>query len=325
MSHSSNLFITGSISIIEVVAAVIVRSDGQFLLTRRPGGKIYSGYWEFPGGKVEKHESLFEALNRELWEELGIKVSVAYPWITRIFSYPHATVRLHFFRVVKWEGKLAPREKQGLFWQFPDQVEVSPILPANDAILRALLLPPIYAITRATEVGIKLALEQIEQGLKKGLRLLQIREKSMSPEELLGFSRQVLALAHAYRAKVMINGDPELAREISADGVHFTSTQLMAMSFRPDPGYGLSSASCHNSEELFVAEQLELDFVVLGPVQPTFSHPNQSTLGWRRFAKLTCGYSLPVYALGGLSSEDLPVAQEMGGHGVAMMRGIASL
>ncbi|MCE7914201.1 MAG: Nudix family hydrolase [Nitrosomonas sp. PRO4] len=325
MNHSSNLSITGSIPIIEVVAAVIVRPDGQFLLTRRPGGKIYSGYWEFPGGKVEKHESLFDALSRELWEELGIQISIAYPWITRIFSYPHATVRLHFFRVVEWTGKLAPREKQGLFWQFPHQVEVSPILPANDAILRMLLLPPIYAITRATEIGIKLALEQIEEGLKKGLRLLQVREKSMAAEELREFSRQVLALSRAYRAKVMINGDPELAREISADGVHFTSAQLMAMSTRPDPTYGLCSASCHNSEELFAAEQLELDFVVLGPVQPTLSHPDQSALGWRRFAKLTCDYSLPVYALGGLSSKDLLIAQEMGGHGIAIIRGIVTI
>ena len=112
--------IVESMPIVEVVAAVIMRSDGQFLLTRRPGGKVYSGYWEFPGGKVEKNESLLHALERELWEELGIQIRHAYPWITRIFSYSHATVRLHFFRVVKWKGSVAPREKQGLFWQWPN-------------------------------------------------------------------------------------------------------------------------------------------------------------------------------------------------------------
>lgn len=321
MNHSTTP-IAESTPIVEVVAAVILQPDGQFLLTRRPGGKVYSGYWEFPGGKVEPNESLLHALDRELWEELGIHVRQAYPWITRIFSYSHATVRLHFFRVVEWEGKPSPREKQGLSWQQPHLVEVSPILPANGPILQALLLPPVYAITQATEIGIEPALKQIEQALQNGLRLLQIREKQMAKDALQEFSMQVLALAQSYQAKVLINGDAELAREMGADGVHFTSSQLMALSCRPDPGYGLCGASCHNAEELFAAEQLGLDFVVLGPVQSTLSHPGISPLGWKRFATLIRDYSLPVYALGGLHPEDLPIAQEMGAHGIAMMRGV---
>ncbi len=320
MSHLSAP-IAASVPIVGVVAAVIFRPDGQFLLTRRPGGKVYSGYWEFPGGKVEKNESLLHALGRELWEELGIHVRHANPWVTRIYTSSHATVRLHFFRVMEWEGKLTPREKQGLFWQLPHQVEVSPLLPANGPILQSLLLPPVYAITQAMEIGIESALKQIEQALQNGLRLLQIREKHMAKDMLREFSIRVLALAHTYQVKVLINGDADLAREVGADGVHFTSSQLMAMSCRPDPGYGLCSASCHNAEELFAAEQLGLDFVVLGPVQPTLSHPGLSPLGWRRFATLIRDYSLPVYALGGLCREDLPIAQEMGAHGIAMMRG----
>lgn len=323
MNHLSTA-IAESTPIVDVVVAVIMRPDGQFLLTRRPGGKVYSGYWEFPGGKVEKNESLLRALERELWEELGIHVRHANPWITRIYTYSHATVRLHFFRVVEWQGKLTSREKQDLFWQLPHHVEVSPLLPANGPILQSLLLPSIYAITQAMEIGIESALKQIEQALQNGLRLLQIREKHMAIDMLREFSIQVLALARAYRAKVLINGDADLVREVGADGVHLSSSQLMAMSCRPDPGYGLCSASCHNAEELFAARQLGLDFVVLGPVQPTLSHPGLSPLGWGKFATLIRGYSLPVYALGGLRPEDLPVAQEMGAHGIAMMRGIVN-
>ncbi len=316
--------INESTPIVEVVAAVILRPDGQFLLTRRPGGKIYSGYWEFPGGKVEKNESLLHALERELWEELGVHIRHAHPWITRVFTYSHATVRLHFFRVVEWEGRLSPREKQGLFWQLPHQVAVSPILPANGPILQALLLPPVYAITQATQIGIESALIQIEQALQNGLRLLQVREKHMAQDSLREFSTQVLALARAYQARVLINSDAVLAREIGADGVHFTSSQLMSLPCRPDLEYGVCGASCHNAEELFAAEQLGLDFVVLSPVQTTLSHPELSPLGWRRFATLIRDYSLPVYALGGLHQEDLTIAQEMGAHGIAMMRGIVS-
>ncbi|SFE42910.1 Nudix family hydrolase [Nitrosomonas sp. Nm166] len=310
--------------IIEVVAAVIMRPNGQFLLTRRPKGKIYSGYWEFPGGKVENNESLLQALERELWEELGIQIRHPYPWITRVFSYSHATVRLHFFRVVEWEGRVAPQEKQGLFWQWPHQIAVSPVLPANGPILQALLLPPLYAITQAAEIGIEPALKQIEQALQNGLRLLQIREKQMAKDLLREFSRQILALAHDYQARVLINSDMALVREIGADGVHLTSSQLMALSSRPDPEYGLCGASCHNTEELFAAQQLGLDFVVLSPVQPTLSHPELFPLGWRKFAALIRDYPLPVYALGGLRLEDLQIAQGMGAHGIALMRGIVN-
>ncbi len=311
-------------TIVEVVAAVIMRPDGQFLLTRRPGGKLYSGYWEFPGGKVELGETLLQSLERELWEELGIQVTHAQPWITRVFTYPHATVRLNFFRILAWNGKLEPREKQGLFWQSPQHVNVSPILPANAPILRALQLPPIYAITHAAEIGVENCLAQIQIAFQQGLRLLQIREKTMERVLLRNFSTQVIALAKTFQAKIVINGDAELAREVGADGVHLTASQLMSISARPiftEPA--LCGASCHNEEELHAAEKLALDFVVLGPVQTTLTHPNLSALGWNRFARLIQNASIPIYALGGLRKKDLTIAQELGAHGIALMRGMA--
>lgn len=314
----------GFTAAVEVVAAVIMRSDGEFLLTRRPEGKIYAGHWEFPGGKVEQDEPLRHALIRELWEELGIQVRVAHPWLTRVFCYSHAKVRLHFFRVLEWEGEPIARENQGLSWQFPHQVEVSPILPANAPILQGLSLPSVYAITQAADVGSDVALKRIEYGLEKGMLLWQIREKQMTPEMLKNFSQQVIKRVHACGGKVIINGNTQLARHIGADGVHLTAAQLMTLSARPDPTYGICGASCHNAEELFVAEQLGLDYVVLSPVNPTLSHPEISPLGWRKFARLIQDYSMPVYALGGLGREDVPIAQEMGAHGIAMMRGAAT-
>jgi 8-oxo-dGTP diphosphatase len=126
---------------VEVVAAVIQRDDGQFLLGERPSGKVYAGYWEFPGGKVEPGESPLAALGRELNEELGITVERAYPWLTRDYDYAHAAVRLRFHRVLAWSGELHGRENQRFEWQRPGAVAVEPMLPANGPILKALTLP----------------------------------------------------------------------------------------------------------------------------------------------------------------------------------------
>ncbi len=100
--------------VVDVAAAVIEQPDGSFLLAQRPAGKVYEGYWEFPGGKVEPDEAVADALGRELHEELGIEVEHAYPWITRTYAYPHATVRLHFYRVVRWRHDPHPREGQSI-------------------------------------------------------------------------------------------------------------------------------------------------------------------------------------------------------------------
>ena len=103
---------------------MIQRPDGCFLLGQRPAGKVYAGYWEFPGGKVEAGEAPLPALARELREELGIEVETAYPWLTRDYDYAHAAVRLRFFRVVRWSGSLHGRERQRFVWQSPDAITV---------------------------------------------------------------------------------------------------------------------------------------------------------------------------------------------------------
>lgn len=311
-------------SIIDVSVAIIIRSDGAFLLSRRPAGKPYAGYWEFPGGKVQPGETFLHALQRELWEELGIWVDDAFPWITRVFTYPHAKVRLHFYRVVTWHGEPQAREQQDLSWQFPNDMQVEPMLPANEPILRALDLPTIYAITNAAEWGIEHSLSRMKRALDQGVRLVQIREKEMAIETLRPFAREIIALAHRHRARVLVSCSPGRInlgfwREVGADGVHFPAAHLMMLSKRPDTG--LCGASCHNAEELFQAEQLKMDFAVLAPVMPTLSHPESPSLGWQKLASLIQDCSIPVFALGGLRYEDLNTAWEHGSHGVAMMRG----
>jgi 8-oxo-dGTP diphosphatase len=304
---------------IEVAAAVILREDGRFLLGQRPAGKVYAGYWEFPGGKVEAGEAPLAALERELREELGITVRSAHPWLTRDYDYAHAAVRLRFFRVVEWSGDLHGRERQRFAWQLPDALSVDPLLPANAPILRALRLPPVYGITNTAELGVPEFMRGLERALTGGLRLVQVREKQMRGKELRDFAAKVTALSHARGARVMVNADAELAREAGADGVHLTSAQLRELGQRP--ALDLVGASCHDAEELERAGALGADLAVLGPVKPTPSHPGAPGIGWERFAELVRDCPLPVYALGGLRASDLETACRRGAHGISMMRG----
>jgi 8-oxo-dGTP diphosphatase len=312
--------VTQDTSLVEVVAAVIVKPDASFLLQRRQQGKKYAGYWEFPGGKVESYdESLVCALRRELHEELGIEVQKAYPWLTQVYTYPHATVRLNFFRVTQWQGQLHGREDQALAWQSLSQPVVAPLLPANVALLRALALPSVYAISNAREMGADGFMRALDGALRDGLQLIQVREKAMPPDRVKTFAAAVVKRAKPFGAKVLINSDLELAQEIGADGVHLNSGQLMACVTRPQLEW--VGASCHDARELERAARLGVDFVVLGPVQATATHPEAIPLGWQQFARLIERYSVPVYALGGLLPLDLQTAWTSGAHGIAMQRG----
>jgi 8-oxo-dGTP diphosphatase len=120
---------------VDVAVGVLIDANGRFLLTSRPEGKVYAGYWEFPGGKLEAGESVEAALRRELHEELGITIGHAQAWKIDLMDYPHARVRLHFCKVFDWSGEFEMRERQAMAWQdLP--VQVAPVLPGTVPVLR---------------------------------------------------------------------------------------------------------------------------------------------------------------------------------------------
>lgn len=120
------------------VAVGIIYQDDQFLLAKRPQGKPYAGYWEFPGGKIEAHETVHQALERELEEELGIRIGQSHAWNMIEHDYPHAYVRLHLCLVKVWQGQARGLEGQELHWQTMraiDLIAVEPLLPATITII----------------------------------------------------------------------------------------------------------------------------------------------------------------------------------------------
>ncbi len=304
-------------SVIEVSVAIIQRPDGAVLLAQRPTAKVYGGYWEFPGGKLEQGETPLTALIREIHEELGLEIVTVYPWVTRTFAYPHANVRLHFFRVREWQGVPYAKEHQSLSWQWPEHIEVAPLLPANAPILRALKLPSVYAISNVKELGVAEFLVHAEAALEKGLRMLVLRENQLSKDDVALLLQKLIALAGPYGARVLVHSN-SLDDIPPANGVHGSAKLLMQWLSRPPAE--LVGASCHNAQELARAAELNLDFVVLSPVLPTPSHPNEPCLGWSKFAALLENYPIPAYALGGMENNMLNDAYRAGGQGIAMLR-----
>ena len=304
--------------IVPVAVAVLQRRDGRVLLAQRLTGTPFPGYWEFPGGKLEPGESPRQALARELHEELGIEVVRAAPWLTQRYRYPHANVELAFFRVFEWHGEPHGRDGQAIAWQTPGAFEVEPLLPANTTILRALELPLVYGITMADELGEQAFLARARLAIDAGLRLIELREKHWPAARICRLAELILSMAKPARARVLLNGDVELARQLGCDGVHWTAANLLGAYARVDGM--LCAASCHNADELARAAALSLDFAVLGPVAATPTHPWSEPLGWPRVEAMLRESPIPVYALGGLTQNDLDTAIDCGAHGVALRR-----
>jgi 8-oxo-dGTP diphosphatase len=310
----------GAKLLVNVAVAVVQRADGRVLLAERPRGKVSAGYWEFPGGKFDAGEQAEQALARELHEEIGVELERAHPWLTYEHDYPDKRVRLHFYRVLAWHGTPHGREGQRVSWEDPEAVTVAPLLPANDKVLEALRLPALYAITNAAQCGVVEFMARLKRALESGVRLIQVRERELAPEQRAQFARRVITLAHRYGARVLVEGDETLARKAGADGVHTASERLMRLAARP--ATRLWAASCHNAEELARAGALGADFVILSPVLPTATHPDMPALGWARFETFTRDYPLPVYALGGMKPGLLDEAIRRGAHGIALSSGI---
>jgi len=241
-------------------------------------------------------------------------VTEAAPWITRVYEYTHATVRLHFFRVTAWEGEPQPLEDQAIAWQRVEAPDVAPMLPANAPVLSALALPAIMVVSNAAELGIdgwvmKLAERAIEEKL-----LVQIREKGAERLRVQHLLSRALARTEPFGSRVVVNIDCGTFPQ--ASGVHLTAKALMAASARPVAA--IAGASAHNEVELERAVRLGLDYAVIGPVKSTPSHAGVAPLGWEQFAELAHDRPMPCYAIGGLTRADLSEAKRRGAHGVAL-------
>lgn len=304
--------------VLHVAAAVLRDAAGCVLLTQRTLDRDYPGRWEFPGGKPEPGESCEQALGRELQEELGITIGACRPLIAVPQQNAQRRLRLDVLEVERFSGDPQGREGQALQWCALPQLASVPMPPADLPVVAALIQPARYAITPEPEDDDDAFLCAIDRLFANGLRRLQLRCKTIDGARRAHLAAAIAARARLASAELLINADLGLAEALGC-GLHLTSAQLAGLTRRPS--VSLLAASCHDLADIARADRLRCDFIVLGPVAATASHPQAVPLGWRQFEALRSHTSLPVYALGGMTPGDLPIARAHGAQGIAAIRG----
>lgn len=322
-----------------VVAAVIVDDGGRILLARRPQDKHQGGLWEFPGGKVETGESEPGALRRELEEELGLTPLESRPLIRISHDYPDKSVTLSVWRVTRFLGHEAVagevgREGQAITWARPDTLPSFSFPAANVPIVAAARLPALWRITpELTEVEAVLAWARARRAAplspREGGEGWLLRLPGWAPTDYLAVAALLLPMASDAGVPLLLHGDPALLDALpQAAGVHVPAAlaasrlaQRRAASIadgqRQHAMQHLLSVAAHSPDELAVATALAADCALLSPLRETASHPGQPGLGWARWSAWVEDAVLPVYALGGVGSDDLAAVWAAGGQGVA--------
>lgn len=309
------------------VAVGVVRQDNRILIAKRPEHVHQGGRWEFPGGKVESGESIEQALKRELREELSIECSKFSPLIQIPYQYPQKKVLLDVYWVDAFSGDAKGYEGQPIRWIRNEELGDFTFPEANQPIIRAIGLPRRYAITPA-KVSDEFVAE-LENTLKSGINLLQLRLHEPVSNELMA---QIIQIQKTYQCSLQINSytwrnlisqyqqklvleyEKEFGHQLEI-GLHLTSADLLE-GFE-SPFRGMVSASCHTQDDILLANEKKLDFIVLSPVLNTSSHPDAIGMGWEKFQRIVEAAQLPVFALGGMESTHLSEAFMNGAQGIA--------
>ena len=310
----------------ETIAIGVLRNARhEILIARRHADAHQGGLWEFPGGRVEPGESVEQALAREFDEELGLRVDASRPLCRISHDYGDRQLSLEVREVTAAHGDAHGREGQAIEWLAAEALWQRDFPAANQAILRALILPPLVAISGTPGDDFE---QRIARVLARGAGLVQLRPAGLVVDDADSeggrLAARVLIQCRAAGARLVLNGTPEVALALGMDGVHLNRERLMALDARPfsDAGAGarmLVGASCHDADELRQARDIGADYALLSPVLATNSHPGAPHLGWPKFTELAAGAAMPVYALGGMDRDSLPLARSHGAHGIALL------
>ncbi|MGG1944800.1 thiamine phosphate synthase [Trinickia sp. NRRL B-1857] len=189
---------------------------------------------------------------------------------------------------------------------------------------QSFVLPQTYLVTPEPSADPLPAafVAHLERVLKNGIRLVQLRAKTLTPPQYVELAEQALIACRRYDARLLLNASVDIVQAVGADGIHLTSTRLMACTARPLPSNFLVSAACHDAAQVLHANRIGADLLTVSPVLPTATHTTATPLGWPRFRELVALTEIPVFALGGMSAQTLDEARAAGAHGIAAIRSL---
>jgi len=301
---------------IHVAVGLIKNNDNQYLISKRHAHLHQGGLWEFPGGKVEPNESIYDALCRELQEELNLTVKQASPFIRVSYRYPDKHVCLDVWRVDDFMGDLHSPSAQAIQWVHPADLSNYTFPAANKAILNCIALPECYAISGAFENKADYV-RHLKHCLNKGAKLIQLRTPTLDLDTLIDLADISKYLCEKEKVKLIVNTDADFLEQCNVDGIHLNRQRLFQYSSRPVQADKILAASVHNLAELQQATKIEADFIVVSPVLKTTSHPDAIPIGWEGLEKIISQSSIPVFALGGMKQDMLLKVKKQGGYGIA--------
>ena len=311
---------------IHVVVGILYNlTKDKVLITKRTGKQFLAGYWEFPGGKVENNEDSFTALRREFFEELGVNLKSAKGLMKISHDYSNKKVLLDVWEIDEWEGIPASLEGQEMIWSNKSSLFKYKFPEADKHIIKTLNLPNIYGISDEYYKDYSYLFSTVRNYFKSGLRIFQLRLQLGANKISKKNIEELHVEAKRNNSTLILNGIASDVELYAIDGIHLKSKELLKYESRPISEDYILGASCHTEAEIEQAEKLCVDYIFISPVFATNSHPNKIPLGWNNFQQLAKQADLPVYALGGMSPDDLKKAKENGAYGVAMISYIKSL
>jgi len=308
---------------VHVAVGVVKDKHGQFLISKRAEDTHQGGLWEFPGGKLEQDETVLTALKRELNEELGINIIQATPLIRIHHDYIDKSVLLDVWTIDEFSGNASGQEGQKICWINENDFSLYEFPAANYSIIKAIQLPDKYLITG--EFGNEYELmTRINNAIENGIKLIQFRAHQLAEKKYFEYAEKIYRLCSAEKSRLLLNTSIENYKIYNAvnfsDGLHLSSKEIHHLSSELDLSGLMISTSTHNEEELQQAKLYGVDLVVLSPVKKTLSHPEVDPLGWKKFNAMVDSTNIPVYALGGMTTNDISIVKSHGGQGIAAIR-----
>lgn len=181
----------------------------------------------------------------------------------------------------------------------------------------------LYAVTDRAWVGKQTLLQQIEEALKGGVTLLQLREKGLSEEAFVEEAIQVREVCHKYGVPLIINDNVEVAIKSGADGVHVGIEDQPVAEIRQRVGREfIIGATAKTVEQAKAAEAAGADYLGVGAVFPSPTKKNAIRITKEQLQKICASVSIPAVAIGGISAENVEELQDGGMCGVAVVSAV---